>query len=43
MDECKILAWARDNMFRHSGLLSFPDLQFSRGELHFDLLLQQIN
>jgi hypothetical protein len=37
MEECKIPSWARDKMFRcQQGAFSFPELQFSRGELHFD-------
>jgi hypothetical protein len=37
MEECKIPAWARDNMFRdQQTVFSFPQFQFSRGELHFD-------
>jgi hypothetical protein len=40
MEECKIPVWARDKMFRHQqGLFPFPELQFSRGELHFKYLL----
>ncbi len=36
-EECKIPAWTRDKMFWHrQGAFSFPELQFSRGELHFD-------
>ncbi len=34
-EECKIQA--KDKMFRHQqGSFSFPDMQFSRAELHFD-------
>ncbi len=34
MEECKMSAQARDKMFRHQqGAFSFPELQFSRGEL----------
>jgi hypothetical protein len=40
MEECKIPVRARDKMFRHQqGLFPFPELQFSRGELHFKYLL----
>jgi hypothetical protein len=40
MEEWKIPAWARVKMFRHlQGLFPFPELQFSRGELHFKYLL----
>jgi hypothetical protein len=40
MEECKIPVWARDKMFQHQqGLFPFPELQFSRGELHFKYLL----
>jgi hypothetical protein len=42
MEECKIPAWARDNMFRdQQAVFSFPQFQFFRGEFHFDLLLLQ--
>jgi hypothetical protein len=37
MEECKMPAWARDKMFpHHQGAFPFPELQLSRGELHFD-------
>jgi hypothetical protein len=37
MEECKIPAWARGNMFRNQKeAFSFPKLPFSRGELRFD-------
>ncbi len=37
LEECKISAWGRDKVFRHQqGAFSFTELQFSRGELHFD-------
>jgi hypothetical protein len=40
MEECKIPVWARNKMSRHQqGLFPFPELQFSRGELHFKYLL----
>jgi hypothetical protein len=40
MEECNIPVWARDKMFRHQqGLFPFPELQFSRGKLHFKYLL----
>jgi hypothetical protein len=36
-EECKIPAWAMDKIFWHKqGVFSFPELQISRGELHFD-------
>jgi hypothetical protein len=35
--ECKIPAWTREKMFPHQqGAFPFPELQLSRGELHFD-------
>jgi hypothetical protein len=40
MEECKLPVWARDKMFlNQQGLFPFPELQFSRGELHFKYLL----
>jgi hypothetical protein len=37
MEECKMPAWASDKMFPHQqGALPFPELQLSRGALHFD-------
>jgi hypothetical protein len=42
MEECKIPAMVREKMFWHQqGAISFPEMQFSRGELHFDQLLLQ--
>jgi hypothetical protein len=36
MEECKMSAWARDKTFPHQqGAFPFPELQLSRGELHF--------
>jgi hypothetical protein len=36
MEECKIPVWARDKMFPHKqGAFPFPELQFSRGKLHY--------
>jgi hypothetical protein len=36
MEKCKIPARARDKMFQYlQGAFSFPELQFSRGVLHF--------
>jgi hypothetical protein len=36
-EECKKPAWAKDKMFRHQqGAFLIPEMQFSRGELHFD-------
>jgi hypothetical protein len=36
-EKYKMPAWARDKMFRHQqGAFPFPELQLSKGELHFD-------
>jgi hypothetical protein len=36
-EECKIPAWARNKCYfwHQQGAFPFPELQFSRGELHF--------
>jgi hypothetical protein len=40
VEECNIPVWGRDKVFQHQqSLLPFPELQFSRGELHLKYLL----